>query len=106
VKVTGVVYRGTPLMIISAPLGPYSGNMPQALRWPYEGGVFLLSEVPLCGCAQAKNRAGLWIVSNPPLPHAQTTIRWVDAGPRSFEGCRGLQGYLGHEKTPPPGTLQ
>ena len=31
----------------SAPLGPYSRVMPRALWWPYEGGQFLMSEVPL-----------------------------------------------------------
>ena len=29
------------------PLGPYSRQIPRALRWPYGGGLFLMSEVPL-----------------------------------------------------------
>ena len=40
-------YRGTSLIRNSAPLGPYSRNMPRALWWSYGGGLFLMSEVPL-----------------------------------------------------------
>ena len=40
-------YRGTSLIRNSAPLGPYSGTMPRALWWPWGGGLFLMSEVPL-----------------------------------------------------------
>jgi len=43
----GLVYRGTSLIRNSAPLGPYSRNMPRALWWSWGGGLFLMSEVPL-----------------------------------------------------------
>ena len=39
-------YRGTSLKRSSAPLGPYSRNMPRALWWSQRG-LFLMSEVPL-----------------------------------------------------------
>ena len=41
-------YRGTSLIRNSTPLEPYSRNMPRALRWSQGGGLFLMSEVPLC----------------------------------------------------------
>ena len=34
------VYRGTSLTRKCTPLGPYSGTMPRALRWPYGVGGF------------------------------------------------------------------
>ena len=40
-------YRGTSIIRNNAPLGPYSRNMPRALRRPQGGGLFLMSEVPL-----------------------------------------------------------
>ena len=40
-------YRDTSLMRDSAPLGPYSRNMPRALWWSYGVGLFLMSEVSL-----------------------------------------------------------
>ena len=46
-RVLDFEYRSTSLMRNSAPLGPYSGNMPWALWWPLGGGQFLMSEVPL-----------------------------------------------------------
>ena len=41
------LYRGTSLIRNSTPLGPYSKTVPRALRWSYEGGLSLMSEVPL-----------------------------------------------------------
>ena len=41
------MYRGTLLTRNRAPLGPFSRIMPGALWWPYGGGLFLMSEVPL-----------------------------------------------------------
>ena len=43
-----VVHRGSSLIINSAPLVLYSRTMPRALWWSYRGGLFLVSEVPLC----------------------------------------------------------
>ena len=40
-------YRGTSIVRNSAPLGPYSKNMPRPLWRPEGGGVFLMSEVAL-----------------------------------------------------------
>ena len=40
-------YRDTWLIRNIATLGPYNRNMPRALWWPYEGGLFRISEVPL-----------------------------------------------------------
>ena len=40
-------YRGTSLIRNSPLLGPYSRTVPRALWWPWGGGVFLMSEVPL-----------------------------------------------------------
>ena len=40
-------YRGTSLIINNPSLGPYSRLMPRALWWSLEGGLFLMSEVPL-----------------------------------------------------------
>ena len=40
-------YRGTSLVRNSAPRGPYSRTVPRALRWPWGGGAFLMSEVLL-----------------------------------------------------------
>jgi len=40
-------YRGTSLTRNSAPLGPYSMNMPGALWWSWGGGLFRMSEVTL-----------------------------------------------------------
>ena len=40
-------YRGISLIRNRPPLGPYSRNMPRAIRWSKGGGLFLLSEVPL-----------------------------------------------------------
>ena len=42
-----VVYRGTSLIKNSAPLGPYSMNVPRALWWFQREGLFVISEVPL-----------------------------------------------------------
>ena len=39
--------RGTSLIRNSAPLAPYSRNMPRALWWSWGGLLFLMSEVPL-----------------------------------------------------------
>ena len=39
--------RGTSITRKSAPLGPYSRNMPRVLWRPSGGGLFLMSEVPL-----------------------------------------------------------
>ena len=41
------VYRGTSLIKNSAPIGPYSRNMPWAPWWSWWGEAFLVSEVPL-----------------------------------------------------------
>ena len=40
--------RGTSLTRKRPPLGPCSRAMPRALRWSWEGGRFLMIEVPLC----------------------------------------------------------
>ena len=37
----------TSLLRNCTPLGVYSRTMPRDLRWPYGGGLFLVSEVPL-----------------------------------------------------------
>ena len=42
----GAQYRGTLLIRNSAPIGPYSRNMPRALRCSWGGGLFPMSEVP------------------------------------------------------------
>ena len=42
-----VHYRGSSFIRNCALLGPYSRIMPRALWWPYGGGQFLVSEVPL-----------------------------------------------------------
>ena len=42
-----VAYRGTPLIKNRPLLRPYRRTMSQALEWPWGGGVFLMSEVPL-----------------------------------------------------------
>ena len=40
-------YRGTSIIRNFNSLGPKSRTLPRALRWPYEGGLFLMIEVPL-----------------------------------------------------------
>ena len=42
-----MVYRGTSLIRKRLSLGPYSRPMPRALWWSEEGGLLLMSEVPL-----------------------------------------------------------
>ena len=44
------VYRGTSLIRNTPLLGPYSRNMPRALWKPWEGGLFLMSEVHVGPC--------------------------------------------------------
>jgi len=44
-------YRCTSLIRNSAPLEPYSRNMPRTLWWSWGGGLFLMSEVPLYNLA-------------------------------------------------------
>ena len=44
---SGTRYRGTLLIINTPLLGPNSRNMPRALWWSWEEGLFLISEVPL-----------------------------------------------------------
>ena len=41
------LYRGTSLIRNNPLLGPYSRSMSRAIWWPWGGGVFLMSEVPL-----------------------------------------------------------
>ena len=41
------LYRSTSLTRNSAPVGPYSTNMPKVLWWSKGGGLFIMSEVPL-----------------------------------------------------------
>ena len=41
------MHRGASIMRNSAPLIPYSRNMPRALWRPHGGGLFFMSEVPL-----------------------------------------------------------
>ena len=41
-------YRGTSVLRNNAPLGPYSRKMPGGLWRPKGGGLFLMSEAPLC----------------------------------------------------------
>ena len=41
-------YSGTSLMRNTPLLGPYSRTTPRVLWWSLGGGVFLMSEVPLC----------------------------------------------------------
>ena len=49
-------YRGTSLTRKRSPLGPYRRPMPRALRWSWQGGLFLMSEVPLyCMCMRSAN---------------------------------------------------
>jgi len=50
------MYRGTSLISNSTPLGPCS--MPRALWWPYGGGLFLMSEVPLYHLGATNNAVG------------------------------------------------
>ena len=45
-------YRGTSLIRNNPLLGTYSRTVSRALWWPEEGGVFLMSEVPLQGLAR------------------------------------------------------
>ena len=40
-------YRGTSLITNSAPLGPYSRNMPRALWWSWGGVLYLMRQVSL-----------------------------------------------------------
>ena len=47
-------YRGTSLIRNRASLAPYSRIMPRALWWPYGGGLFLMSEVPLYGLGRGE----------------------------------------------------
>ena len=53
------MYRGTSLIRNSPPPGTYSSTMPRALQWSEEGGLFLMSEVPLYGrypCMEKSSR--------------------------------------------------
>jgi hypothetical protein len=47
-------YRGTSLVRNRHPVGPYSRNMPRALRRSQEGGLSLMSEVSLYGKGLAR----------------------------------------------------
>jgi hypothetical protein len=49
-------YRGASLIKDSLPLGSHSRNMPRALWWFLEGGLFIMSEVPLYCTALSTNR--------------------------------------------------
>jgi len=51
---------GTSLIRNNAPLGLYSRNMPRALWWSFAGGLFLMSEVPLCATDSVSPRCPLW----------------------------------------------
>ena len=42
-----MIYRGTVLIRNSPPLGSYSRNVPRVLGESWDGGRFLMSEVPL-----------------------------------------------------------
>ena len=41
------VYRSTSPIRNRHPLEPYSRTMPRAIWWPWGGGLFLMSEVPM-----------------------------------------------------------
>ena len=73
---------GTSLIRKTLSLGPYGRDMPRALWWPYGGGLFLMSEVPLYQVRGV-----------------------VPAGGAFAEAVRSvppLQGCLAHKKCPPP----
>ena len=42
------LYRGTSLIRNTPLLGPYSRTKPRVLWWSWGGGLFIMSEVPLC----------------------------------------------------------
>ena len=44
---THLLYRGTSLIRKRTPLGPHRRPMPRVIWWSWEGGRFLMSEVPL-----------------------------------------------------------
>ena len=53
------IYRGTSLMRNTPLLGPYSKTTPGVLWWPYGGGLFLMSEVPLQGRQEVEASRGV-----------------------------------------------
>ena len=72
----------------SAPLGPYSRNMPGPCGGPTGGGRFLMSEVPL----QSPDAHILCFAE--PLPPVDARMSAVS-----------VQGYLTYQKNDPPTTL-
>ena len=51
-----LIYRGTSLIRKRLTLGPYSRTMARVLWWPWEGGLFLMSQVPLYRGASYKTK--------------------------------------------------
>ena len=82
-------YRGTSPVRKRLPSGPSSRDMPRALRWSYGGGLFVISEVPLYRTLCFAGH-GRWMVS---LMRLHVPLLWSH---------HLLQGYLAHEKHPPP----
>ena len=52
-------YRATSLIRNTPLLGAYSRTLPRFLWWSYEGGLFLMGEVPLYTSTRRSARAGL-----------------------------------------------
>ena len=74
-----LLYRGTSLMRMRTPLGPYRRPMRRVLGGSYGGGRFLMGEAPLCRpntrqkymglatCSYGSHR-GTWLKRNRPPP--------------------------------------
>ena len=66
--------------------------------WSYEGGLFLMSEVPLYRV--------LVISALPRLLQKVGVTRQFPSAPEALGRSSLLQGYLAHKKQRSPGTLQ
>ena len=86
----------------SAPLGPYSSNMPGALWRPQGGELFLVSEVPL----HLGEPVGAVREVQSPLDEPSTLMHTRDKSrlPDLFEDA-SLQEYIAHKKMPTPQNL-